>query len=82
MKLKSVLGTWQGKLKGKDRMETMENYSIFFIVIGALSLSFGIGLSVLTEKVSVVFSVFGAWIVFISTVALIVNWVIKEFGSE
>lgn len=80
--MKNALGIWKGKLQGKDRAETLENYSILFIVIGALSLSFGIGLSILSEKVSVVFSVFGAWIVFISTVALIVNWMMKEFGSE
>jgi len=80
--LKNALGTWKGKLKGKDRAETLENYAILFIVIGALLLSFGIGLSVLTERISIVFSIFGAWTVFISTVALIVNWVIREFGSE
>ena len=77
-----MLDTWQGKLKGKDKAETMENYSILFIIIGALVLSFGIGLSVLTERISVVFAVFGAWTVFISTVALIVIWMKKEFGSE
>jgi len=80
--LKNALGTWKGRIKGKDRAETLENYSILFIIIGALLLSFGIGLSVLTEKISVVFSVFGAWIVFISTVALIFNWMMKEFRSE
>lgn len=80
--MKNALGTWKGRIKGKDRAETLENYSILFIIIGALLLSFGIGLSVLTEKISVVFSVFGAWIVFISTVALIFNWMMKEFRSE
>jgi len=80
--LKNALGIWQGKLKGKDMAETLENYSILFIIIGALVLSFGIGLSVLTERISFVFAVFGAWAVFISTVALIVIWMIKEFRSD
>ena len=73
---------WQGKLKGKDRAETLENYSIIFIIIGAALLSFGIGLSVLTETISVVFAVIGAWVVFISTVAFIFIWMIKEFRRD
>lgn len=80
--MKNVLGTWLGKLKGKDRSETLENYSISFIFIGALILSFGIGLSVVSQRLSAVLSILGAWVAFISTVALIFLWMIKEFRGD
>ena len=76
-----MLGTWIGKLKGKDREETKENYIILSLFVGALVLSFGIGMSVLSPHLSAIFSMTGAWIAFLSTAALIVLWAIKEFRS-
>lgn len=80
--MKSVLGTWKDKLKGKDRHETLENFSILFIFIGAIILSFGIGLSVISQRLSAILSMTGAWVAFISTVALIFIWTVKEFRSD
>jgi uncharacterized membrane protein len=77
-----VLGIWQGKMKGKDKTETVENFSILFILIGAVVLSFGIGLSVVSQRMSFIFSVAGAWIALIFTVVLIFTWVAKEFRSD
>jgi hypothetical protein len=80
--LKNVVGTWIGKLKGKDRFETLENYSILFIFIGAIILSAGIGLNILNPKgLSAVLSMFGSLIAFVSTIALIIVWLLKEFKS-
>lgn len=76
-----MLGTWIGKLKGKDSEETKENYIILSIFIGALILSFGIGMSVFSPHFSAIFSMVGAWIAFLSTLALIILWVKKEFRS-
>jgi hypothetical protein len=77
-----VVGTWIGKLKGKDRFETLENYSILFIFVGAIILSAGIGLNILNPKgLSAILSMFGSLIAFISTIALIFIWVLKEFKS-
>jgi hypothetical protein len=68
-------------MKGKSRSDTLENFTILFIVIGTVILSFGIGLSVFTETTSMVVSVLGAWVAFLSTVFLILIWVIKELRS-
>ena len=77
-----MVGTWIGKLKGKDRFETLENYSILFIFIGAIILSAGIGLNILNPKgLSAMLSMFGSLLAFISTIALIVVWLLKEFKS-
>lgn len=68
------------KLKGKDKFETAENLSILFIVIGAAVLSLGIGLTILSPKgISAILAMLGSFISFISTIVLILIWLIKEF---
>ena len=68
------------RLKGKDRFETIENYSMALIFLGAVMLSAGIGLNVISTKgFTVVLAMFGALISFLSTVALIITWMTKEF---
>jgi uncharacterized membrane protein len=79
--LKNALGIWHGKMKGKDSLETAENFSILFILIGAVVLSVGIGLSIMSQRISFVFSVVGAWTALIFTVVLIFVWVAREFRS-
>ncbi len=77
-----MAGTWTGKLKGKDRFETLENYSILAIFIGAVTLSAGIGLAILSPRgLSAILAMFGSFIAFISTIVLIFVWVVKEFKS-
>jgi len=77
-----VVGTWIGKLKGKDRFDTLENYSILFIFVGAIILSAGIGLNILNPKgLSAILSMFGSLLAFVSTIALILVWLLKEFKS-
>lgn len=80
--MKNVLGTWLGKLKGKDKYETAENYSILSIAVGAAILSTGIGLTVLTPKgIPAILAMLGSLITFVSTVVLIVIWLVKEFSG-
>lgn len=71
------------RLKGKDKLETAENYSILFIFIGAITLSAGIGLNIISTKgFSAILAMLGAVISFLSTVALIVVWTVKEFVEK
>lgn len=72
--------TLLSKLKGKNKLETTENYSILFILSGAMILSFGIGANIISTKgLSAILTMLGALISFLSTVALIVVWVMREF---
>jgi len=76
MRLKNVLGM----LKGSDRYETAENWAIAFIVIGAVMLSAGIGISIVEPKgVAAILSMLGSFVAFIATVVLIFVWLAKEF---
>lgn len=68
------------KLKGKSKLETCENISIVSIFIGGIILSIGIGSTILTSKgIPVILAMLGAFISFISTLILIIIWLIEEF---
>lgn len=70
-------------LKGKDKFETLENFSILFICLGALMLSSGIGLTILSPKgISAILAMLGAFIAFISVVALIFIWLAKDLFGD
>jgi len=69
-------------LKGRNRRESLENYSIGGVVFGALLLSAGIGLTVLNPKgMSAIVAMIGALLSFVSSVTLVISWLLKElFG--
>jgi membrane protein YdbS with pleckstrin-like domain len=68
------------KMKGSNKIETAENISILFIIVGALVLSIGIGsTSITTKGIPAIISMFGAFLVFVFTIFLILIWLIKEF---
>ena len=70
-------------LKGKNKYETWENYSILSIFIGVVLLSSGMGLSILTPKgLPAILAMMGGLLSFVSTVALLAVWLIKEFKGE
>jgi hypothetical protein len=70
-------------LKGKDKFETAENYSILSIVIGVIILSLGIGLTIVTPKgIPAILAMLGSFISFLATVVLILVWLVKEFVGE
>lgn len=78
-----MLAIWKGKLKGKDKYETLENYSILFLVLGALTITSGIGLTVLTPKgFPVILAMLGSFLAFTSTIALIATWLARELFGD
>lgn len=70
-------------LKSKNKLEKMEGYSIFFLIIGTLVLAAGIGLSILNTKgISAIAAMLGSLISFLAVVVLIAVWLIKELIGE
>jgi len=70
-------------LKNKDRFVKIEGYCILALIVGALVLSGGIGLSILNPKgISAILAMLGSVISFVAVVALIFVWLIKEFKGE
>ncbi|MBI4009992.1 MAG: hypothetical protein HY361_02245 [Candidatus Aenigmarchaeota archaeon] len=71
------------KLKGKDKYETLENYSILLILLGGGMLSMGMGLTAIfsTKGITAILAMLGSLIAFLATTALIFIWLVKEFKS-
>lgn len=69
-------------LKSKDKLERIEGFTILSISIGALLLSIGIGLSILNTKgISAILAMLGSVWTFLSTIGLIIIWLMKEWRS-
>jgi len=69
-------------LKGSDKYESAENFALLGVLIGALVLSSGIGLSALNTKgISAILAMMGSLIAFLSTVILIIVWIVKDFAK-
>ena len=68
------------KLKGSNIYETLENYSILLIFLGAIILSVGIGLTVFSTKgIPVILAMLGSFISFVAVIALVFVWLAKDF---
>ncbi len=79
--MKAIIDTL--KLRSKNRLEKVEGFSILFIFIGAVTLSLGIGLSILNPKgISAIITMLGSVIAFLATLVLIIIWFAKEWSSE
>ncbi|MCD6371569.1 MAG: hypothetical protein J7L39_02515 [Candidatus Aenigmarchaeota archaeon] len=78
--MRSVLGTLKRiKIKGKTKLDTLENISCLGIFVGAILLSLGIALTSITSKgMPVLLSMSGAFFSFLFTVVLIFVWLLKE----
>jgi hypothetical protein len=71
------------RLKGKNKYETAENLSILFIIIGAAILGSGTIISGFNQfGISAILAMLGTLIAFLSTVALVFIWLVKEFSSD
>ncbi len=71
------------RLKGRDNLETAENYCVTAIILGVIILSLGIGLNAISTKgATMLLAMFGAVVSFLATIALIVVWVIREFKEK
>jgi len=71
------------KLKGKNKYETAENYSILFIIIGAAVLALGIGMTAVNPKgLSAILAMLGGLISFLFTITLVIVWLLQGFKKE
>ena len=72
-----------GLFKDKTRYEKLEGYCIAILLIGALMLSAGIGLTIISTKgIPAIMAMLGSLISFLATVALIFVWLFKELQGE
>ena len=79
MKLKIGLGM----LKGKNKYETLENWLISLIVLGAVLFGAGVGMSALNTKgISTITAMLGIFVSFIFTVVLVFVWVAKDIFGQ
>lgn len=70
-------------LKGKDKFETLENWSIAITLLGAVVLAGGIGLtSIQTTGLPTIIAMLGSLVVFIGTIFLIVVWLWSEMAGK
>jgi vacuolar-type H+-ATPase subunit I/STV1 len=71
------------ELDSKDKLKKAEGYSILSLFIGAATLSLGIGLSILNTKgIPAILAMLGSLWAFLSTIGLIIVWLMKEWRSE
>ncbi|MEM5829249.1 MAG: hypothetical protein QW040_00635 [Candidatus Aenigmatarchaeota archaeon] len=69
-----------GKVKGKNKFETAENSSILGIVFGVGILFIGFLISIINPKgLAAILLMVGSFLSFISTVVLVLLWLLKEF---
>jgi hypothetical protein len=70
-------------LKSENKYERAENYCILFLLVGSFTLTAGIGMTAINTKgISAILAMLGSFIAFLSTIALIFTWLIKEFFGE
>ena len=72
-----------GRLKGKDKIETVENIFILLLFLSGAILSFGIGSTIITPRGwPVVLAMVGSLVCFVFTLALLILWLIKDLKGE
>jgi len=70
-------------LKSKNKFEKVEGYCILFLIVGAVMLSSGIGLTIITPQgIPAIMAMLGSLIAFLSTAGLIFTWLLKEMFGE
>lgn len=71
------------RFKGRNKYETIENYSILGAVFGALAFAGGVGLTALnTTGMSVVIIMMGALLSFLSSVVLVFSWLLRAMFMD
>jgi len=79
--LKSVQGMLKEllRIRGKDKLETAENFFIFLLLVCSISLSLFIGIAgVIPKGWPVVGIMISSFFIFISIISLVAIWVIRE----
>jgi len=70
-------------LKSENKFEKMEGYCTLVLIVGAVMLSAGIGLTILDPKgVSAITVMLGSLIAFLATIGLIMTWLIQELFGD
>jgi hypothetical protein len=70
-------------LKSGNKFERAEHYCIIVLLVGAIMLSTGIGLTAIEPKgISAIIAMLGSLIAFLATVALIFTWLTQELFGE
>lgn len=79
--MKSVQGMLKEllRIRGKDKLETAENFFIFLLLVCSISLSLFIGIAgVIPKGWPVVGIMISSFFIFISIISLVAIWVIRE----
>jgi hypothetical protein len=72
-----------GRLKGSNKYETAENYSMSGVVFGALVFGLGILLTAIDPKgIPAILTMMGALVSFLSSIVLVFVWFFKETFFE
>ena len=72
-----------GLFKGKTRYEKIEGCCILILIVGAIMLSAGIGLTAISTKgIPAILAMLGSLISFLATIALIFVWLFNELRGE
>jgi hypothetical protein len=70
-------------LKSGNKFERAERYCIIVLLVGAIMLSTGIGLTAIEPKgISAIIAMLGSLIAFLATVVLIFTWLTQELFGE
>lgn len=70
-------------LKGRTRLETLENCTIGFVIFGGLVLASGIALSAWqTQGLAAILTMMGTLVSFLATATLIFIWLVKEIVKK
>jgi uncharacterized YccA/Bax inhibitor family protein len=81
MRLKSVQDMLKDllKIKGKDKLDTIENFFILLLFLCSISLSLFIGIAgVIPKGWPVVGIMLSSFFIFISIISLVFIWIVKE----
>lgn len=81
--LRGLTGSLKGSLMAGARLDRMENWSIAFIVLGALAFAAGMLLSAWqTQGLAALLSMFGTLASFLATAVLVFIWLMKEIKNR
>ncbi len=69
-------------LKGSNKIETLERWSIFLIFVGLVLFSIGTLIAIWVQQgFPVAIALFGSFITFVFTIVLILVWLLQDKGK-
>ncbi|MEM5815211.1 MAG: hypothetical protein QXD89_01845 [Candidatus Aenigmatarchaeota archaeon] len=77
--MKNVVDILKDKIMGKNKLETIENLVILFLLSFSIVLSISIGASAIWPKgILVIFILISSFFIFVFIIFLVVIWIIRE----